>query len=291
METFILVSVWGREGEPDRAREIAWRLDIDAPPRDERREEMIRRSPFNSVLHLDLAEEIANRYIEELERNGLTPSLLFTAKYNRDDILNAPLIVTRTAHDRHDVEVDADARYEGATGGCERCRSLCEVHGPIIFTQDPQPGVHIAKTETDDWIISRNLTELLREVPGMHEYLEPLQDAGDWDGWQRLIVDSTMPPFDPHTIGHVIGNQCPACQRDGYGVSRRLELPRLRYRREDLRDAAPINGTHELIAGTTVQDGRLIARAMPMLLVNSDVARILLDEAPEDVDLEPVEAV
>ncbi|NRA58082.1 MAG: hypothetical protein HRU13_08240 [Phycisphaerales bacterium] len=291
METFILVSVWGREGEPDRAREIAWRLDIDAPPRDERREETIRRSPFNSVLHLDLVEEIANRYIRELERNGLTPSLLYTAKYSRDDILSASLSVIRTTHERYDVEVDTDARYEGATGGCERCRSLCEVHGPIIFKQEPQPGIHIARTQTRDWIVSRHLAELLREVPGTHEYLEPLQDAGAWEGWERLIVDSTMRPFGPHTIGYVIGNQCPACKRNGYGVSRRLELPRLRYRKEDLRDAAPINGTYELIAGTTVQDGRLIARAMPMLLVNSDVARILLDEAPEDVDLEPVEAV
>lgn len=290
MERHTFVSVWGHE-ETEKARAIAQRLDIAVPARSERSNKLLKATGFNSALHLKLEEGTATRYIESLERSGIEPKLAYDAIYSRDDVLNAPLIDVCYSMSRDDVEVDPEARYAGASGGCERCRSLCELQGPIIFKRGPQRGVHIVKTWTNDWLVSEHLAGTLRSVPGVGQHLVPLQGEALWKGWERLVVESTLPRFDPSTTGYVTENQCPTCKRDGYGSDNTDCVPVLRYSTSTLRTAGPINGTYELIARTRQEDGRLISRATPMLLVNPEVARILLDEAPDDVDLTPVEAV
>lgn len=289
MERQIFVSVWGHE-ELEKARAIAQNLDIAVPVRSDRSGEMLKAAGFNSALHLKLDEETATPYINALERSGIKPDLAYDAIYSRDDILIAPLVDVSYSMSRDDVEVDTDARYAGAIGGCERCRSLCKLQGPIIFKRGPQRGVHIAENWTNDWLVSEHLAGILRSVPGVGQHLVPLQDEELWKGWERLVVESTLPRFASETTGYVTENQCPACKRDGYGTDNSHCVPVLRYSTSDLSAAGPINGTYELIARTRQEDGRLISRASPILLVNAEVARVLLDEAPDDIDLTPVEA-
>lgn len=290
MELIVFVSVYGAD-EVEIARRIARECGIVVPDQKKGDEAWKTASRILSAFHLDLDREMADRYMAELSHNNIRAGVNYKACYSRDDILQAPFVDVSVSMDRQYVEVDRDLRYGGAVGGCEQCKSLATLVGPLVFDGAPEPDLNITRTSTGDWLVSRRLADVLRTVPGVAQQLVPLRNAGHWAGWEHLLVESNMPSFDPSTSGYVAERQCPICTRDGFGVVNRFGVPVLRYRRSDLDSAGPINGSYELIGRSVVEDGRILSLANPMLLVKPDVARIVLDETHGDVQLEPVELV